>query len=151
MKNIFSKKSFLITAVLASFVVMSCQDTFLEIKPTGQLAQAQLSSKAGIEGSLIGVYAILSGTGGNRFSRLASSSNWVFGSILGADANKGTNAGDYSAINEIQRYASLPTNGDIGSTYQAKYEGIARANSVLNLLKSAYRWGDSFFESALLF
>jgi starch-binding outer membrane protein, SusD/RagB family len=137
MKNIFSKKSFLITAVLASFVVMSCQDTFLEIKPTGQLAQAQLSSKAGIEGSLIGVYAILSGTGGNRFSRLASSSNWVFGSILGADANKGTNAGDYSAINEIQRYASLPTNGDIGSTYQAKYEGIARANSVLNLLKTA--------------
>jgi starch-binding outer membrane protein, SusD/RagB family len=137
MKNIFSKKAFLITAVLATFVVMSCQDSFLEIKPTGQLAQAQLSSKAGIEGSLIGAYAILSGTGGNRFSRLASSSNWVFGSILGADANKGTNAGDYSAINEIQRYASLPTNGDIGSAYKAKYEGIARANSVLNLLKTA--------------
>jgi starch-binding outer membrane protein, SusD/RagB family len=137
MKNIFNKKVFMVTAVLTTFVVMSCQDSFLEIKPTGQLAQAQLSSKAGIEGSLIGVYAILSGTGGNRFSRLASSSNWVFGSILGADANKGTNAGDYSSINEIQRYASLPTNGDIGSTYKAKYEGIARANSVLNLLKTA--------------
>jgi starch-binding outer membrane protein, SusD/RagB family len=137
MKNFINKKVFVLTAILSTFVVMSCSDSFLEIKPTASLAQAQLVSKAGLEGTLIGVYALLSGTGGNRFSRLASSSNWVFGSILGADANKGTNAGDYSSINEMQRYASQPTNGDIGSTYKAKYEGIARANGLLGLLKSA--------------
>ena len=134
MKNIFNKKVFIATVALSMFVVISCKDSFLDVKPTGQLAQAQLSSKAGLEGSLIGVYAELAGNG---FSRLAASNNWVFGSIDGGDANKGTNAGDYSAINEIQRYASLPTNGDIGSSYKAKYEGIARANSVLRLIKTA--------------
>jgi starch-binding outer membrane protein, SusD/RagB family len=137
MKNIFNKKSLVMATALCMLVVISCKDTFLEVKPTGQLAQAQLSSKAGLEGALIGAYALMSGTGGNSYSRLASSSNWVFGSILGGDANKGTNAGDYSAINEIQRYASLPTNGDISSSYKARYEGIARCNSVLNLLKTA--------------
>jgi starch-binding outer membrane protein, SusD/RagB family len=134
MKNIFSKKAFLITAVLSTFVVISCQDSFLEIKPTGQLAEAQLSSKAGIEGSLVASYSLL---GGNGFSRLAASNNWVFGSICGGDANKGTNAGDYSAINPIQRYESQSTNGDIGSSYNARYEGIARTNNVFRLLTTA--------------
>jgi starch-binding outer membrane protein, SusD/RagB family len=137
MKNIFNKKTLVMATALCMLVVISCKDSFLDVKPTGQLAQAQLSSKAGLEGALIGAYALMSGTGGNSYSRLASSSNWVFGSILGSDANKGTNAGDYSAINEIQRYASLPTNGDISSSYKARYEGIARCNSVLNLLKTA--------------
>lgn len=134
MKNIFSKKTFFITAVLSTFVVISCQDSFLEIKPTGQLAEAQLSSKAGIEGSLVACYSLL---GGNGFSRLAASNNWVFGSICGGDANKGTNAGDYSSINPIQRYESQSTNGDIGSSYQARYEGIARTNNVIRLLVAA--------------
>jgi starch-binding outer membrane protein, SusD/RagB family len=134
MKNIFNKKVFAIAAVLCTFVVISCKDSFLEIKPTGQLAQAQLSSKAGLEGALIGCYSLL---GGNGYSRLSASNNWVFGSINGGDANKGTNAGDYSAINEIQRYSSLSTNGDIGAAYRSRYEGIARCNSVLNLIKTA--------------
>jgi starch-binding outer membrane protein, SusD/RagB family len=134
MKNIFNKKTLAMAAAFCMLVVISCKDSFLDVKPTGQLAQAQLSSKAGLEGALIGCYSLL---GGNGYSRLSASNNWVFGSINGGDANKGTNAGDYSAINEIQRYSSLSTNGDIGAAYKAKYEGIARCNSVLNLLGSA--------------
>jgi starch-binding outer membrane protein, SusD/RagB family len=134
MKNIFNKKVLAITASLCMLVVISCKDSFLEVKPTGQLAQAQLSSKAGLEGALVGCYSLL---GGNGYSRLSASNNWVFGSICGGDANKGTNAGDYSAINEIQRYSSLSTNGDIGASYKSRYEGIARCNSVLNLLTTA--------------
>jgi starch-binding outer membrane protein, SusD/RagB family len=134
MKNIFNKKVLAIAAILCTLVVISCKDSFLDIKPTGQLAQAQLSSKAGLEGALVGCYSLL---GGNGYSRLSASNNWVFGSINGGDANKGTNAGDYSAINEIQRYSSLSTNGDIGAAYKSRYEGIARCNSVLSLLKTA--------------
>jgi starch-binding outer membrane protein, SusD/RagB family len=134
MKNIFNKKTLVMATAFCMLVVISCKDSFLEVKPTGQLAQAQLSSKAGLEGALIGCYSLL---GGNGYSRLSASNNWVFGSIMGGEANKGTNAGDYSAINEIQRYASLPTNGDIGASYKSRYEGIARCNSVLNLLKTA--------------
>ena len=119
-------------AATLSLATVSCKDTFLDVPVTGQLAGAQLSSKAGIEGSLIGAYSILNGRG----DRLASFANWVWGGIRGGDANKGTDPGDFSTINPIQRFETIPT-GDVGGTWQRKYEGISRANTTLNLLKSA--------------
>ena len=132
MKKYFNYKAAIVTAFIAVLVAVSCKDSFLDIQPVGQLAEAQLSTKAGLEGLLIASYTMLTGNG---YSRLGSSSNWVYGSITGGDANKGTNAGDYTAINPIQRYESVATIGDIHDTYRPKYEGIARANNVLRLLK----------------
>jgi starch-binding outer membrane protein, SusD/RagB family len=134
MKKIFNYKALVATACLSLLVVFSCKDSFLEIKPAGQLSEDALASKAGLEGLLIGSYSMLNANG---YSRLGASNNWVFGSICGGDANKGTNAGDYTAINPIERYESISTNGDINDTYRPKYEGIARANNVLRLLKKA--------------
>ncbi len=120
-------------ATLTLMVVgVACQDKFLEIPPTGQLSNAQLSSKAGIEGSLISVYSMLNGRG----DRLASVANWVWGGIRGGDANKGTDPGDFSSINPIQRFETIST-GDVAGTWQRKYEGIARANATLRLLATA--------------
>lgn len=116
------------TATLSIFAV-SCQDKFLEVPVTGNLGNAQLSSKAGVEGSLISSYAVLNGRG----ERLASAANWVWGGIRGGDANKGTDPGDFSTINPIQRFETIST-GDVGSTWQRKYEGISRANATLRLL-----------------
>lgn len=119
-------------AATLSLATVSCKDSFLEVPVTGQLAGAQLSSKAGIEGSLIGAYSILNGRG----DRLASFANWVWGGIRGGDANKGTDPGDFSTINPIQRFETIST-GDVGGTWQRKYEGISRCNTTLNLLKKA--------------
>lgn len=112
---------------------LSCKDSFLEVPPTGSLAQAQLSSKKGLEGTLIAVYAQLSGRG----NRMASPSNWVWGSIRGGDANKGTDPGDFSDINPIQRFENLSTQGVISDAWNGLYEGVARANSLLRLLTTA--------------
>lgn len=128
-----NKNLFILGAVATlSLATVSCKDTFLEVPVTGQLAGAQLSSKNGIEGSLIATYALLNGRG----DRLASFSNWVWGGIRGGDANKGTDPGDFSSINPIQRFETIST-GDVGGTWRTKYEGISRANSTLNLLKKA--------------
>ncbi len=63
------KFTILASATIAlSVVSVACQDKFLEIPVTAQLDNSQLSSKAGIEGSLISVYAMLNGRG----DRLAS-------------------------------------------------------------------------------
>jgi starch-binding outer membrane protein, SusD/RagB family len=131
--KIIGKKSLLFSATLA-LAVVSCKSDFLEIKPTGQLSEESLAGSSGVEGTLVAAYTLLSGAG---YSRLSGGNNWVFGSINGGDANKGTNAGDYSSINSIQRYESLPGNGDIAATWQAKYEGISRCNSTLRLLAAA--------------
>ena len=120
------------TTISLSLVSVACKDSFLEIPVTGQLSNAQLNSKAGIEGSLIGAYSILNGRG----DRLASFANWVWGGIRGGDANKGTDPGDFSSINPLQRFETIST-GDVGGTWGVKYEGIARCNSTLRLLASA--------------
>ncbi len=127
------KKAFLIVAGV-SVLTVACKDDFLNVPPTGSLAEAQLATKAGVEGALIGAYSML---GAKGYSRLAAPNNWVFGSIMGGDANKGTDAGDYTAINPIQRYEIDPTNGDMGSAWQSKYEGISRCNATLRLLAAA--------------
>ena len=119
-------------AVSTALVTVSCKDKFLQIPATGQLAADQLTGKKGIEGALISVYSMLNGRG----DRLAAAANWVWGGIRGGDANKGTDPGDFSTINPIQRFETIST-GDVGGTWRTKYEGISRANAVLRLLATA--------------
>ena len=95
---------------------ISCKDSFLDIPATASLGEVQLQSKTGVEGALIGAYSLLNAKG---YSRLAAPNNWVYGSIMGGEANKGTDPGDYTAINPIQRYEIDPTNGDLNSTWNA--------------------------------
>lgn len=124
-------------AVVASLslaaIVFACKDSFLDVPPTGQISSAQLTSKKGLEGSLISVYSHLNG----RDWRMASATNWVWGSIRGGDANKGTDPGDFSDINPIQRFEYLSTQGVLLEAWRGNYEGIARANSLLRLMPAA--------------
>jgi hypothetical protein len=128
MKSMKNLKKVTLGALSLLMVGVSCSDEFLEVAPTGSLADAQVSTKNGIEGLLIGTYAALNGVFGNRFE---GPNHWVTGSIMGGDANKGTDAGDYATINPIQRYETDPTNGDLNNLWRGRYEGISRANKVL--------------------
>lgn len=128
---IFNKFALMFTVLMV--VGYSCKEKFLEVLPTGSLSQAQLTSKKGLEGALIAAYGQLGGYG----NRMAGPSNWVFGSIRGGDANKGTDPGDYGTINPIQRFEYISTNNEFYENYRGNYEGVARANGVLALVKNA--------------
>ncbi|MVM32911.1 RagB/SusD family nutrient uptake outer membrane protein [Spirosoma sp. HMF4905] len=132
MKKYITKGS-LATAMLV-MVTFACQDKFLDVPATGQLSGAQLTSKAGLDGLLIGAYAQLNARG---FSQSASSFNWVRGSVSGGDANKGSNSGDFNALTPFQTYQVLATSGEANAKWNAMYEGIARCNSTLRSLASA--------------
>lgn len=132
MNNIFKRMAMVMAMVMV--LVVSCKDSFLEVAPTGSLADAQLATKAGVEGVLIGAYAALNGVFGNR---LEGPNHWVTGSICGGEANKGTDPGDYSSINPMQRYETDPTQGDLSSLWRGRYEGVSRCNTVLRLLSQA--------------
>ncbi|WP_288369512.1 RagB/SusD family nutrient uptake outer membrane protein [uncultured Algoriphagus sp.] len=131
MKN-FKLKFGALSLSAMMMVAVSCSDEFLEVPPTGLLAEAQLSSLAGIEASLIAAYSQVNGRG----NRLGSPSNWVWGSIRGGEANKGTDPGDFTTINPIQRFENDAASGEMGSKWNVAYEGIARANNVLRLLQN---------------
>jgi starch-binding outer membrane protein, SusD/RagB family len=131
MKN-FKLKIGALLASTAMMVAVSCSEEFLDIPPVGQLSENQLRTLAGLDASLIAAYSQVNGRG----NRLGSPSNWVWGSIRGGEANKGTDPGDFSTINPIQRFENNAASGEMGSKYNVCYEGIARANNVLRLLKN---------------
>ena len=130
--NNFKLKIGALLSSAAMMVAVSCSDDFLDVPPTGVLAENQLSTVAGLEASLIAAYSQVNG----RNNRLASASNWVWGSIRGGEANKGTDPGDFATINPIQRFETNSASGDIGAKWNGAYEGIARANSVLRLMQN---------------
>jgi len=131
--NNFKLKIGALLASGAMMVAVSCSEEFLEVPPVGQLSENQLVSLAGLDASLIAAYSQVNGRG----NRLGSPSNWVWGSIRGGEANKGTDPGDFTTINPIQRFENNAASGEMGSKYNVCYEGIARANNVLRLLKKA--------------
>ena len=133
MKNIFKKRMITWSVLSVAVLLYSCKDSFLDVEPAGTLNQQLLATSLGLEASLIAAYSQVNGRG----NRMASPSQWVWGSIRGGDANKGTDPGDFSDINPIQRYEALPTQGVISDLYTGSYEGIARTNSVLRLVKLA--------------
>lgn len=130
MKN---SKKIVITFLLVVVVAISCREDFLNVSPTSSITNSQLTSKNGLEGSLIAAYSMLSGRGGFY----AGSTNWVWGSILGGEANIGVPAAGGGLANEIQGFNPQATSGAVLQKYQKTYEGISRVNALLRLLPNA--------------
>lgn len=135
MKNSFNHFTKVMAALsiilILNLVVSACKKDFLDVPANGPLSEEVLSSKKGLDGLLIGCYSILTGRAASFYSGMG---NWVHGSILGADANKGTNAGDQAVVNPVQRYETLPNSGVVGDKWRISYEGVARCNTLLRLL-----------------
>lgn len=129
--KIMNIKNLTFAIVCSLSITIACSDDFLNVGATGSLSEAQMTSLSGIDGVLIGAYSSLNGTFGNRFE---SPSHWVTGSIAGGEANKGTDPGDYSTINPVQRYETDATQGDLNQLWRGRFDGVSRANSVLKLI-----------------
>jgi starch-binding outer membrane protein, SusD/RagB family len=135
----------LMTAGLLLGLTNSCKEEFLEITPNGQLDATVLGTDEGVNALLIGAYAMLDGVSGQGFGWEAASSNWVYGSIRGMEANKGTDAGDQPDINPIQTFTESATNPYLDVKFRSVYEAIARCNATIRVLDDA---GDKIEASA---
>ena len=127
--------------VAGTVISLSCGKGFLEKKPLGSLDVNALSNKKGVEALLVGAYAVLDGfiNGGGIFlgGWQSSGTNWVYGSINGGDAHKGTDAGDQPDINPIEAFTPTATNDYFNQKWAIVFEGINRANSVLKVMANA--------------
>ncbi len=125
-----------ILIALTGVVIYSCSKSFLERSPLGSLDENVLANKKGVEGLLIGAYSLLDGYGaGGNWD--ASGSNWVYGSVVGGDAHKGSDAGDQQDINPMERYSAVSTNGYFNNKWRTVYEGVTRSNNVLKIMAKA--------------
>lgn len=118
----------------------SCKQDFLTVAPTGSLDQSLLQSEKGLDALLVGAYSMIDGFAnqdGFGSGWDGTSSDWVFGSIRGLEANKGTDAGDQPDINPLQTYSEDATNPYLNVKWRVLYEGISRSNSVIVVANKA--------------
>ena len=105
--------------------------------PQGTLDQTTLANKAGVEGSLIAAYRALdhdNGVGGGWGN---AASNWIWASVASDDAYKGSEASDQPGISAAENYSwtAPDVQGDLNDKWRQVYDGIARANATINLLR----------------
>jgi hypothetical protein len=135
MKNIKLFPVYCAIAVVGIFQ-SSCKK-FTEQPATGALSNVQITTKDGVEGLLIGAYSALDGQQGDNAALggggpwEVSPDNWIYGSVAGGDAHKGSDGTDQPAINSIAKFTLDASNGFMNSKWKADYEGITRANNVL--------------------
>jgi len=118
----------------------SCSEDYLDQQALGALSEDVLATRSGINKLLIGAYAGLDGQGtgngalggGNAWE--AAPENWIYGTVAGGEASKGSFAGDQPAIDPIVNFQSSPSNGFFNTKWKATYEGITRANDILKIL-----------------
>ena len=128
----------------------SCQNS-LEIPAQGALSGETLVTQSGVSALLTGAYAALDGqynngsalnlASGNAWE--ASPSNWVYGSIAGGEAHKGSDGSDQPAVDAIAKFTSDASNGYFNSKWRTVYEGVNRANTVLRVLGQATSISDA--------
>src|SRR5712671_4213500 len=116
--------------VAVAGVTYACKD-FLTQPAQGTLDESTLTTKVGVEGSLIAAYRALDCEASSAGSWGCAASNWVWGSVTSGDAYKGSNLGDQQPVNEIEVY--LWGVGDVQDYLNQKwaqvYDGVARANA----------------------
>lgn len=118
-------------SLVAAIMFIACKDSFLEQDTIGVLTEQDAQSAKGARQFLTASYAALKGINWE-----GGGSNWVFGSISGGDANKGSDAGDQADVNPIQQFTHTPENNYFNVKWRALYEGIARTNSTIRILNN---------------
>ncbi|MBB5619717.1 hypothetical protein HDE69_000755 [Pedobacter cryoconitis] len=136
------------TFILLTVLVLTGQSFYsckkaLQQPPLGSVSEELVANKNGVNSLLIGAYAALYGMQGANQSLgggeawQGSPSNWVFGSIAGGDASKGSDGSDQPAIDPIANFYSDANNAYYNGKWKALYEGVSRTNNVLKFLAKA--------------
>jgi starch-binding outer membrane protein, SusD/RagB family len=125
--------------LLLALGVYACHDTLTENgTPQGTLQPSTLATPEGVEGSLVATYRAMDWWRDGPFTAWGwTASSWVWGSVTSDDAYKGSEASDQPAITDIELYAwtTGAANDYLNDAWSGAYEGIARANATLRLLK----------------
>lgn len=136
MKSIYLKLS--AAGLLLGATTFSCSEGFLETIPQGQFSTVGLENAAGVEGILLGAYAMVDGFGlDGQASWNGTIENWVYGGVVSDEAYKGTDAGDQPEQSFLEAFDFQPTNLHLRNKWRTVYKGVARANDALNTLKDA--------------
>jgi hypothetical protein len=133
----------IIIPVIIAFLgfLIACSKSYLDVPVSGQLAPGTLANKIGVEALLVGAYSLLDGEGSNAGTAngpwATAGSNWVYGSVAGGDAHKGSDPGDQNLITPIETWNTSPSNNYLDQLWQQRFDGVQRANDAIRVMRLA--------------
>jgi hypothetical protein len=117
---------------IALVAIWSCGEDFLKIDPQGSLSSSTFQNAVGVDLLVVNAYANLTENGWG-----ATPFNWTFGGIYGGDANKGSDPGDQSVLNDMEMYNILSTNSYLNEKWTWTYKGVKRITLALDAMEGA--------------
>ncbi len=123
------KRLFIYLAVVAMFATTACED-FLTIKPVNVKSEQELLNEEGIDRIITGMYSTLYSSSWN-----SSLAGWTYGDVVGGDANKGSESNDQPDWGALETFKFTGTNSYISGPWSNQYNGVFRANLVLDMLE----------------
>ncbi|MGN6436620.1 MAG: RagB/SusD family nutrient uptake outer membrane protein [Agriterribacter sp.] len=122
-------------SVVLVVALYACNKSFLERPPIGEINETSLNNKDGVNGLLIGAYALLDGAGINGIDNMRTSvwNAWL-GSVASDDAKKGGNYTSQPDRAEVENYTYTPFNDILRDRWRLYYAGVQRANETIRLL-----------------
>jgi starch-binding outer membrane protein, SusD/RagB family len=131
----YKLKYIVVASMLGATAFYSCSK-FLNKPPVGSLVPGVVATKAGVEGLLIGAYAMLKGWNNTGIqlpdSYAVGLDNSPFGGYASDDAYKGSNTTDQGPdAPEIENHSVTSAIGYLEQKWQADYNGAQRANDAM--------------------
>ncbi len=149
-KKIVMKKIITIITIF-TIVLFSCEDE-LNVPIQSAISGEEVPLNAAfIETQVVATYAMLDGNRDNTNVWRAAPSNWVYGEVTADNAYKGSDAGDQSEITAFETYAAAPQNSYVDYKWVSVFEGISRANGVINSIANGVAAGTITAEEANAF
>lgn len=125
------KRLFIYSMLVASSLgaMTSCSD-FLDVKPVGAVSEEELLNQEGVNYAITGMYSSML----TQEYFAAPLTNYAYGDVLGGSANKGSTFTDQSDFTNLETYAITTDNGYLNTKWKVVYEGVYRANNVINMI-----------------
>lgn len=118
---------FKVSVILTLLLLMSCEETFLDVNPLGTVSNESLLTPTNAEGLVIAAYALLA-EGGNF-------SDFVLGGIRADDAYKGgAGPADNANWHPLELYNIITPDSGLLSAWAQLYARISRCNKALVVL-----------------
>lgn len=166
----WKKYIIIITVMMGIIVIDSCKETFLDIIPNEIVTDASLAATyKGVDQTLIGAYSMLDGadagidgahpTTGWWYNMWSScTTGWVFSTIRGLEATKGSDESDQYQFHVIGTFDEGPDGAEPDGTetilcekWIVTYEGIARCNASILTARRAEAEGTITQDESMLF
>ena len=128
------KNLFIYAAVIAATMgsMTACSD-FLDVKPVTNKQEPDFVSQEGITQLLTGMYARLNSTDANDGYFRSTLTNYVYGDVMGGDANKGSTFQDQPDFTSLETYTFTTDNAYFETKWAHSYHGVFTANNVIKV------------------